>query len=142
MKMPNLASLYHCGCSYLMSVAQSGRNGPSCAWRSASVSRRLRSPSYFATDCCHSRSIWSADLVLSVGASGSVVVADCASEDDPQARASRKGQAIRLFMSGQIVYGREAICKESLSTRVTLQAVLNPMEKMDERLFCQEGRCA
>ncbi len=29
MKMPNFASLYHCGCWYFISVAQSARYGPS-----------------------------------------------------------------------------------------------------------------
>src|SRR5438477_5345006 len=71
MKMPNLASFHHCGCWYLISVAQSGRYGPSCACLSASPRRRLRSVSYFATDCCHSRSISPADLMSRVGASGS-----------------------------------------------------------------------
>src|SRR3954468_12809912 len=96
MKMPNLASLYHCGCWYLTSEAQLGRKGPSLACFSASATRRLRSASYLATDFCHSRSISAADFVSRVGASGS---ADCAEANGPRAKARRGTQNSEFFIS-------------------------------------------
>src|ERR1700723_1722317 len=88
MKMPNFASLYHCGCWYLISVAQSGRKGPSFACFSSSASNRLRSASYLLTDCCHSRSISTADFTPSVGARGSVDGACAKSIGPPVSRRS------------------------------------------------------
>src|ERR1700758_956858 len=101
MKMPDFASLSHCGCWYLMSEAQSGRKGPSFAWCSASATRRLRSTSYLLTDCCHSWSISAADLTPSVGASGSVEAAgDWATRRDAAAKGSRARQR-RKFCIGR-----------------------------------------
>src|SRR6266436_1780006 len=57
MKMPNFASLYHSGTSYLSKDSQSGRNGPSRPARSTSFKRAARGSSYFAPAFCQAWSI-------------------------------------------------------------------------------------
>src|SRR5580704_3760736 len=54
MKIPNFASLYHCGTSNFDSESQSGRNGPSWPPRSTSFRIAARWLSYLALALCHS----------------------------------------------------------------------------------------
>src|SRR5579863_1001172 len=109
MKMPNFASLYHCGCSYLISEAQSGRKGPSSACFSASASSRLRSASYLLTDCCHSWSISAADLTPRVGARGSVGGGVWARSTAVDTRAEKAKNAISFCITRHRKLRREAL---------------------------------
>src|ERR1019366_1733007 len=65
----------------------------------ASASRRLRSASYLLTDCCHSRSISTADLTPCVGASGSDAgVGACAKSSGAAASRNRGRQRTNFFI--------------------------------------------